>query len=99
METSISRRSSCPTSPIKTADVGLDRFMDKPFMGIDPVTGALFVVWTDFGEKAFRARHSVRVYLAASYDHGASFTPPQQVSAMDSPGFFAMPTAGPDGEA
>src|SRR5882672_8841082 len=34
---------------VKTADVGFNRFMDKPFMGIDPDTGALYVIWTDFG--------------------------------------------------
>src|SRR3989454_7562875 len=83
---------------VKTADVGLDRSMDKPFMGIDPVTGALYVVWVDSGEKSFRARHSSPVYLAASYDHGASFTPPRRISATDSLGFFPMPTVGPDGE-
>jgi len=31
---------------VKTADIGLNRSMDKPYMTIDPATGALYVVFT-----------------------------------------------------
>src|SRR5207247_6496122 len=56
------------------------------------------VAWVASGEKARSAPPSSPVLPAAPYDHGASFTPPRQISATDSPGFFPMPTVGPDGE-
>src|SRR2546425_6124401 len=81
---------------VKTADVGLNRFMDKPYMTIDPATGALYVVWTDFG--LTRGPNAVRIYFAASVDHGATFTPPRQISDQASFGSWATAGVGPAGE-
>src|SRR5439155_24263195 len=53
---------------VKTADVGFNRIMDKPYMTIDPVSDALYVFWTDFSPT--RGPNSWRIYFAASTDHG-----------------------------
>ena len=81
---------------VKTADVGFNRFMDKPFITIDPVTDALYVVWTDFAPT--RGPSAVRIFFAASVDHGATFTPPGQISGAASFGSWATAAVGPGGE-
>jgi len=65
-------------------------------MTIDPATGALYVVWTDF--VARRGPNAVRIFFAASTDHGATFTAPQQISAPSSFGTFATAGVGTEGE-
>lgn len=83
---------------VKTADVGLNRVMDKPYMTIDPANDALYVVWTDFG--LTRGPNVVRIYFSASTAHGVTFTPPRQISAQASFGSWATAsycfTAGPN---
>ena len=81
---------------VKTADVGLNRVMDKPYMTIDPANDALYVVWTDFG--LTRGPNVVRIYFSESVDHGATFTPPRQISAQASFGSWATASVGPAGE-
>jgi hypothetical protein len=81
---------------VKTADVGLGRFMDKPFMTIDPATDALYLVWTDFGPH--RGPNDIRIFFAASTDHGVTFTPPRQISAEASFGSWVTASAGTAGE-
>ena len=81
---------------VKTADVGLDRSMDTPKMTIDPASGALYVVWTDFAPK--RGPNAIQIYFAASTDHGATFTAPQQISGPNSFGAFQTATVGTEGE-
>ena len=81
---------------VKTADVGLNRCMDKPFLTVDPVTGAVYVVWIDFAPK--RAPNAVRIFFSMSVDHGDTFTPPRQISAANAFGSFPTATIGPAGE-
>src|SRR5437867_8880269 len=49
-----------------TADVGLNRLMDKPYMTIDPASDALYLVWTDFGPH--RGPNEIRIFYATSTD-------------------------------
>ena len=82
---------------VKTADIGLGHFlMDKPYMTIDPVSGALYVVWTDFGTHP--GPQDVRIFFSASVDHGATFTAPRQISGGASFGSWATADVGPGGE-
>jgi thrombospondin type 3 repeat protein len=81
---------------VKTADIGLDRSMDVPKMTIDPASGALYVVWTDFDAR--RGPNAVRVFFSASTDHGATFTAPQQISNPNSFGGFQTAGVGTEGE-
>jgi len=81
---------------VKTADVGFNRFMDKPYLTIDPDTGALYVIWTDFGPH--RGPSDVLIFFSASVDHGATFTPPRQISGEATFGSWATAAVGPGGE-
>src|SRR5262245_5856064 len=81
---------------VKTADVGLVGLMDKPYIGVDPVSDAIYVVWTFIGPK--RPANEFEIWFSESLDHGASFSPPQQISDRSSYGSGAVPAAGADGE-
>ena len=81
---------------VKTADVGLNRLMDKPYMTIDPASDALYLVWTDFGPH--RGPNEIRIFYATSTDHGATFTPPRQISAEASFGSWTTAAVGTAGE-
>jgi hypothetical protein len=81
---------------VKTADVAIDAISDKPFMAIDPVTDALYLVWTFIGPR--RPANEFQIHFAASFDHGVTFTPPRVLSSRSSFGSMAVPTVGPDGE-
>ncbi|HYS06921.1 MAG TPA: sialidase family protein [Candidatus Dormibacteraeota bacterium] len=81
---------------VKTADIGLNRSMDKPYMTIDPVSDALFVFWNDFSRT--RGPNSWRIFFAASTDHGATFSTPHQISAESAFGGFATAAVGIEGE-
>ena len=78
----------------QTAEVALGHFMDKPYMAIDPDTDAIYLVWSDFGEK----RNDSWIKFAVSTDHGATFSIPRQISNSGSLGSFATPAAGTNGE-
>ena len=81
----------------KIAELGLNTYIDKPFIAIDPVTDALYVTWTDL--IGTRARlHWATIQLSVSRDHGASFSPPQRISDPSAYGSMAVPIAGPNGE-
>jgi hypothetical protein len=71
-------------------------YIDKPFIGIDPDTDALYVTWTDLIPVA--GKHWARILLAVSTDHGATFSDPRQISDPSAYGSGAVPTVGPDGE-
>ena len=62
-------------------------FIDKPFMGVDPVTGAIYVVYFASGTKFVR-----------STDGGLTFTPPVLVHAPGTFGDGPLPLTGPAGE-
>src|SRR5262245_38239938 len=70
--------------------------MGTPKMTIDPASGALYVVWTD--SIPCRGPNYARTFFAASTDHGATFTAPQQISAPNSFGFFPTAAVGTEGE-
>ena len=78
------------------ADLAVDTFFDKPFIGIDPDTDALYVTWTDI--IPVYGNHWARILLAVSTDHGATFSDPRQISDPSAYGSGAVPTVGPDGE-
>jgi len=80
---------------VKTADVGLGRSTDKPFLTIDPGTDALYLLWTDFVP---RFPSGFRIFFAESLDHGLTFTPPRQISAPAGFGSFVTAAVGPGGE-
>jgi len=81
---------------VQIADVGIDDVADKPFIGVDQVTDAIYVTWTFIGPK--RPANQFQIHFSQSLDHGASFTPPRSISSKASPGSMAVPIAGLNGE-
>lgn len=81
---------------VKTAEIGRGDLMDKPFLTIDPASGALYVVWIDFAPS--RSPNSVRIFFSMSVDHGDTFTPPSEISAKNAFGGFPTATVGTAGE-
>jgi len=79
-----------------TNRVAIDEFIDKPFIAVDPVSDALYLTWTFIAPK--RSTNAFQIHLAASYDHGATFTEPRVVSSNASRGSMAVPIAGLNGE-
>jgi len=70
--------------PVRVDDDG-----DKEFVAVDPVSGALYVVWNqDSGEIRF----------SSSDDEGLSFAPYTALSGPGSTGNAPYPAVGPDGE-
>jgi len=82
----------------QTAEVARDNFIDKPFIAVDPVSGALYLTWTDLGSGPSRGIELIQIQFAASLDHGATFTAPRSISTAFSFGSMAVPTVGPGGE-
>src|SRR2546425_136504 len=78
------------------AGVGNGNIIDKPYIGIDPVSDALYVTWTD--DIPVAGNHFARILLAVSKDHGASFSSPQRISDPSAYGTMAVPIAGANGE-
>jgi hypothetical protein len=62
-------------------------FIDKPFMGVDPITGAIHVVYYASGTK-----------FVKSTDGGLTFTAPVFVHAPRTFGDGPLPLSGPGGE-
>jgi hypothetical protein len=69
-------------------------FHDKPAMvadtGNDPLSGAVYVTWTRFGT-------GTPIYMTASFDQGATWSTPTQVSDGNSTQ-GSCPAVGPNGE-
>ena len=69
--------------------------LDRPWLSVDPASGALFVTWTNFV-----AGTTPRIEFTRSIDGGTSWSPPQTVNAPASNGRVqgARSQVGPGGE-
>lgn len=79
----------------KTAEIPVFYFEDKPWMTIDPVTDAIYIVWADF---FYQTSSNFDVLFSKSVDHGASFSAPQPLSPPGVTGNEAFVSVGPGGE-
>jgi hypothetical protein len=76
-----------------TGPLDAGRFTDKPYIGADPVTNALYAVGTGvIGNKV------IGTMFVMSLDGGATFTSPVALDDQNSRGSGAVPVSGPNGE-
>ncbi len=67
---------------------------DKPFLAVDPGSGAVDVTWAGFVNRTF-----LHIFFSRSTDHGSTFSPPFLISEPGvSEGLSSIPMTGPDGE-
>ena len=67
---------------------------DKPFLAVDPGSGAIDMTWAGFVNGTF-----LHIFFSRSTDQGSTFSPPLLISEPGvSEGISAIPMAGPGGE-
>ena len=78
----------------ESAEVPVFVSADKPFIGVDPVSGDLYLTWDDFSFTPI----DEHVMFSRSRDHGVTFSAPRRISSPSAGGLGAVPVAGTDGE-
>lgn len=79
----------------QTAEIPVLKFLDKPFLIVEPQTDAIDTVWADI---LTPGKLDFDIFFARSTDHGATFSAPVRLSDSSTLGSAAMPAVGPSGE-
>ena len=79
----------------RVAELPVFEFPDKPWMVVEPATGAIYVVWSDFFFATVPpTEDGFDILFSKSVDRGASFTEPRPVSTPTTTGNHAVASVG-----